>query len=269
MCAAIVWCAHSIAFLKMQWNEANWIESATLGLLLKIASSFRFETIISKYKKSSWKYSNSIHELNEFLSIAHFFPFSAFLDSQLEFYNSFVTNSKCEFQQNDQWQSLALFFTSHSLTVLHQLEYGTHFNGCTIGKAYVRCVCAYKFHLILSIRFFIGLNEQFTENLADIFKWMSQARYKCKCFVDMRIVYVRCEHLTLEKTFDSDFQVYFIGSVKTRWNFFSLSQNSFFVCLASEKRIKFEIAFGFVHLCLFLKTIVLVVCSVLHFVYME
>lgn len=126
----------------------------------------------------------------------------------------------------------------------------------------VCAVCAYKFHLILSIRFFIGLNEQFTENLADIFKWMSPARYKCKCFVDMRIVYVRCEHLTLEKTFDSDFQVYFIGSVKTRWNFFSLSQNSFFVCLASEKRIKFEIAFGFVHLCLFLKTIVLVVLRI-------
>lgn len=124
----------------------------------------------------------------------------------------------------------------------------------------------YKFHLILSIRFFIGSNEQFTENLADIFKWTRTVWHGKNINA--------CASHSRNKTFDSDFRVTLSVRQKTQIKtfFFTSTFSNFDLCcwmctlhffpfFVNEERIKFEITFEFVHLCLFLKTIVLW-CSV-------
>lgn len=114
----------------------------------------------------------------------------------------------------------------------------------TFQRICTQCdVHAYKFHLILSIRFFIGLNEQFTENLVDIFEWMRPAWHTMQMHRHM----LWASHTRTKKSSTRMAQVYVIGSVKTKWNFFvwwtkkELNLKSHWIC-----------PFG----CLFLKTIV-------------
>lgn len=137
---------------------------------------------------------------------------------------------------------------------------------CVHWRAYVN---AYKFHLILSIRFSFGSNEQFTENLADIFKWtrLHTARHgtniPCTVYLCVHCIWCCASHTW--KMFDSDFRVTLSVGQKPNRTFFPFEFRSmlveclFLFVLVNEKRIKFEIAFGFVRLCLVLKTIVLVV----------
>lgn len=143
----------SVFLFCLKSNEANWIENAPLV----VENSLEFYHHIGKY-------SNSIQKVKQMVWML---VCSSRL--QLEFYNSFVTNSACECESNDQSKfGIVLFPIRYYISTSPKLD--VHAMQCNCKKRCIahfsrwsalRSVC--KFHLILSIRFFIGSNEQFTK----------------------------------------------------------------------------------------------------------
>lgn len=157
----------------------------------------------------------------------------AFLVLQLEFYNSFVTNSNANSNQMTNTNSLAwcfLFLFSHRYYISTNPELDMHARHTAqhsmlhIALQSVRWVqCAlksvYKFHLILSIRYFIGSNEQFTK----ILPTYSNGRAQHVSTAHSLHMCILCHlHLALENThthtFGSDFRVTLSGYTGKRPN---------------------------------------------------